>query len=179
MPSKETLRISFLNIRRSLSMERREEAKKNLLPFFKTRLASFQKVLSFASTKEEIDLWPLNEWLLKEGKLLFTKIEGKKLLVFCVKDLSCDLSLNPSFPILEPNEKLCSSIELSPSDCILVPGVAFDKNRYRLGYGQGFYDRLLKKTSAYSIGVGFKEQLSSSPLPIKKHDQKLDEIALF
>lgn len=53
--------------------------------------------------------------------------------------------------------------EIAPEqlDCIMVPGVAFDRNGGRLGNGAGYYDRLLKKvrSDAVLIGVGFEAQL--------------------
>ncbi len=64
-------------------------------------------------------------------------------------------------------------------DVILVPVVAFDKNLNRLGYGGGFYDRLIKKLSTkkkiIKIGLAFSSQ-KINIVPINKYDQKLDYI---
>jgi 5-formyltetrahydrofolate cyclo-ligase len=58
---------------------------------------------------------------------------------------------------------------------ILVPGVAFDRQGNRLGYGKGFYDRVLCGAggSSISVGVCFELQLVES-LPVEDHDQCLD-----
>jgi 5-formyltetrahydrofolate cyclo-ligase len=57
-----------------------------------------------------------------------------------------------------------------------VPGVAFDKNGYRLGYGKGFYDRFLAEKKTVAVGLGYSFQLISS-LPLGSHDKSLDAIA--
>ena len=64
-------------------------------------------------------------------------------------------------------------------DIILVPLVAFDKNLNRLGYGGGYYDRLIKKLSKkkkiIKIGLALSIQ-KIDKVPINVHDQKLDYI---
>ena len=64
-------------------------------------------------------------------------------------------------------------------DVLLIPLVAFDKNLNRLGYGGGFYDRLIKKLSKkkniIKIGLAFSIQ-EVDKVPIKMYDQKLDYI---
>ena len=64
-------------------------------------------------------------------------------------------------------------------DVILVPLVAFDKNLNRLGYGGGYYDRLIKKLSEkkkiIKIGLALSIQ-KIDKVPIDLHDQKLDYI---
>ena len=60
----------------------------------------------------------------------------------------------------------------------LVPGIGFDLQGHRLGYGKGFYDKLLKDTLFLKWGLGFHEQLVEK-LPIETHDVKLDAVYLF
>jgi 5-formyltetrahydrofolate cyclo-ligase len=58
-------------------------------------------------------------------------------------------------------------------DLIIVPGVAFDRQGFRLGYGGGYYDRFLVRASrAVRIGVAYPEQLVETVWP-EGHDQKL------
>jgi 5-formyltetrahydrofolate cyclo-ligase len=63
-------------------------------------------------------------------------------------------------------------------DLVVVPGVAFDLQGHRLGYGRGFYDRRLveKPTETVSVGLCFNLQLCEL-LPVEPHDQTLDFIA--
>ena len=65
-------------------------------------------------------------------------------------------------------------------DVILVPILAFDENKYRLGYGKGFYDRYLNKylkrfKNILTVGVAFSFQ-KYNKLPINQNDVKLDFI---
>ncbi len=65
-------------------------------------------------------------------------------------------------------------------DLVLVPLLAFDKNKNRLGYGKGFYDRYLKKylkknKKILTVGIAFSFQEYKN-LPVNKNDYKLDYI---
>ena len=64
-------------------------------------------------------------------------------------------------------------------DILLIPLVAFDKKLNRLGYGAGFYDRLIqslkKRKNIITIGLAFDFQ-EVYFIPVSKYDQKLDYI---
>tara|TARA_A100001015_G_scaffold93417_1_gene103872 strand:+ start:34 stop:585 length:552 start_codon:yes stop_codon:yes gene_type:complete len=65
-------------------------------------------------------------------------------------------------------------------DIIIVPLLAFDKDKYRLGYGKGYYDRYLNKyikqyEDTITVGVAFSFQ-KHNKLPINKNDVKMDFI---
>ncbi len=79
------------------------------------------------------------------------------------------------FGILEPDKKN----KKGKPQAILVPLVAYDKNKNRLGYGRGFYDRFLNQTSnqknVISIGIAFSFQ-QAKKIPCEQHDKKLDYI---
>jgi 5-formyltetrahydrofolate cyclo-ligase len=64
-------------------------------------------------------------------------------------------------------------------DVLIVPLVGFDKNKYRLGYGGGYYDRYIKKTLKFkkilTVGFAFSFQ-EITKVPINEFDQKLDII---
>ena len=64
-------------------------------------------------------------------------------------------------------------------DLILVPLVGFDKNKLRLGYGGGYYDRYIEKVGKLkkikTVGLSFSFQ-EIEKLPVNKFDKKLDFI---
>jgi len=78
------------------------------------------------------------------------------------------------YGIPEPNSK-----KLIYPDIILVPLVAFDKNLNRLGYGAGYYDRIIEKLSKkkkiLKIGLALSVQKINN-VPVTKYDKKLDYI---
>lgn len=66
-------------------------------------------------------------------------------------------------------------VEVERIDLFLVPGLAFSKRLDRLGYGAGYYDRYLKQSTAYKIGVCYDFQLKEE-LPSEDHDVLMDEV---
>ena len=62
-------------------------------------------------------------------------------------------------------------------DVLIVPLVGFDRNKFRLGYGGGFYDRYIEKVSklkkTLNIGIAHSCQ-KVSKVPLNKYDKKLD-----
>ncbi|HNX98795.1 MAG TPA: 5-formyltetrahydrofolate cyclo-ligase, partial [Candidatus Aminicenantes bacterium] len=56
------------------------------------------------------------------------------------------------------------------------PGVAFDLQKNRLGYGGGFYDRFLAETPALKVALAFGMQLVSG-IPTAIHDVRMDLLA--
>jgi len=60
---------------------------------------------------------------------------------------------------------------LPPVQLLLVPGLAFDGQGHRIGYGRGFYDALLAQLpeEVLTVGVGFEAQMDL-PVPVEPHD---------
>lgn len=86
------------------------------------------------------------------------------------------------FGILEPDPAACpalSGADLHP-DIVITPGVGFDRHGGRLGYGAGYYDRILKGPefdNAHLIGVAYAFQLVDSVYP-DPWDHRLDAVAI-
>jgi len=59
---------------------------------------------------------------------------------------------------------------------VIVPGLAFGKDCYRLGRGRGFYDRWLTELAGHKIGVGYDHQLIET-VPREEHDVQLGGVA--
>jgi glycosyltransferase involved in cell wall biosynthesis len=78
---------------------------------------------------------------------------------------------------MEPVPELCKHAEIPDIDLAIVPGVCFDKNLKRLGYGGGFYDKLLPllNNNVKKIALCFEMQMLPE-IPISNYDIKVDEI---
>lgn len=72
--------------------------------------------------------------------------------------------------IREPAERI--PLVIWDVDAFIVPGLLFDKQGGRLGYGAGYYDKILSKArkNAIKIGVCYDWQLTETPLPQEAHD---------
>jgi 5-formyltetrahydrofolate cyclo-ligase len=173
---KQILRVRAKEVLKAMSAKRKETSSHHAVLELQERLLQFRHVLSFTSFGNEINLWPLNSSLAKQKKLCLPHDSFK---LFLVESLS-HLHPGPK-PNLEPNPSICQEIAFQQIDCILTPALLFDKRGFRLGFGGGFYDKLLKERSknALILGVGYKEQLCEELLPDEAHDIPVDELLLF
>ena len=175
---KKTLRKSLIQTRISLA-ETEWKLKSDRLCHHLKAASIFQQaqtILAYFSFRQEPDLSPLfNSEDNSNKQWGFPRCVGKSLAWH---------SWQPGEP-LETGafgipEPLANAPILSPEmvDLILVPAVACDFRGYRLGYGGGFYDRLLnhpKWSQKPTIGIVF-EFARLPELPIDPWDKPLDEI---
>ena len=69
----------------------------------------------------------------------------------------------------------CEKFDDCKNSVCIVPGIAFDKKGYRLGYGKGYYDRFLEHFDGISVGLCFNEMLEED-LPADSFDKRADYI---
>lgn len=90
---------------------------------------------------------------------------------------TCEADLAPGpFSLLEPDSDRCPSVTTCSPDLALIPGLCFDRRGYRLGFGGGYYDRLLASGSMgrpLLIGVCHSFQLVDK-LPVQPWDMPVD-----
>jgi 5-formyltetrahydrofolate cyclo-ligase len=138
------------------------------------QLRSARTILFIAPLADELDVWPLLEKFLAAGKtcaLPYFDSATQSYSARRVQNLAADIAIG-KFGVREPASS-CPEIPPEKFDLILVPGMAFDWNGNRLGRGQGFYDRLLAKTSGVKCGVGYDFQLIGK-IPAEPHDAKVN-----
>lgn len=171
MSPKSQLRLAWKKRLSEVSMERRDEAAKALANY----LFPQGVIASFASFQNEINTNLLNRRLAREKRLALPCVEGEALTFYIVYNLETELSLR-SMGILEPVQSLCKKAE--HIDIVLVPGLAFDSQYHRLGYGKGYYDRWLAQHQVFSIGIGYREQ-KAERVPVDSHDVELNQLLLL
>jgi 5-formyltetrahydrofolate cyclo-ligase len=141
-----------------------------------------EKLKSFLNAKTVLLYWSMddevythdfvNRWY-QEKCLLLPCVDGDDLLLrqYTGPD---SMQPGPQFGIPEPVGPVFEALE--QVQMIVVPGVAFDHNKNRMGRGRGFYDRLLKSTpNAVKVGVAFSFQLFDT-IPTEPFDVPMDEV---
>jgi len=136
-------------------------------------------VLAYLPVHNEVDLQELFFCLWRQKKRVLVpvclpELQGEMQAALLLPEDLLDLRVN-WFGILEPN--LPHFVLPSEIDLVLVPGVAFDRQKGRLGYGGGFYDRFLPKLSldCLKVGVGFALQVVEN-LPLDAADCLMDAV---
>lgn len=79
------------------------------------------------------------------------------------------------YGLLEPIEKQTKEVPKQNIDLLIVPGLAFTRDGYRLGFGGGYYDRFLQDYHGKALSLAFNLQLVSE-LPIEQHDIPIKRI---
>jgi 5-formyltetrahydrofolate cyclo-ligase len=169
--TKTKLRKSLLNTRKSLSAQewtQKSEILCNHLhnsPLF----TQAKTILAYFSFRQEPDLSPLFTTPKKWG---FPRCVGKELSWHVWQP--GDALHTGAYGILEPLPD-APKIDRSEVDLILVPAVSCDVRGYRLGYGGGYYDRMLSLAeweSKIAIGTIFEFALLAQ-LPVDSWDKPL------
>jgi len=126
------------------------------------------------STKKIIDV------CLNSGKTVCLPVcmKNDNLEAYQIKNYHEELIKNKNYKILEPDIGKCQKVDVNTLDVVLVPGVAFDKNKHRLGHGKGFYDRFLCRLSSNTviIGVCYDWQITKNDLPIDDNDKPVNVV---
>jgi 5-formyltetrahydrofolate cyclo-ligase len=184
---KKSLRSSLIQCRDDIKDESRRlkdaAIRKRLFSFDGFRRA--ETVLFYASFRSEVDtLKSIGKTLRTKKRVALPVVDTthKQLKLYEVKDLS---ELSPGFMgIPEPVASRSRAIKLNEIDIEIIPGIGFDPEGNRIGYGSGYYDKLLshrsmrhaKKEGHFTtIALAFEEQVVER-VPSEPHDIRVDMI---
>ena len=119
----------------------------------------------FYPLKDEIDLLELLD---EEKNFFLPRMTGLNLNV-------CPYKKGDKLEVKQFGVKEPKTHPVAPKliDLIIVPALMIDSKNYRLGYGKGFYDRLITKTNAKTV-VGLPKELFIEELPTEAHDKAVD-----
>lgn len=134
-----------------------------------------QRVFIYVSYNSEVDTIPLIKYSLEKGKrVCVPRVLDKEGNMESLYIDSLGELREGMYGILEPvSTKKASPIDI---ELVITPGLAFDKEGGRIGYGKGYYDRYLKlSNNAIKMGVCYDFQVVPS-LPTTKEDIKMDMI---
>ena len=149
-------------------------------------------VMLFANLPDEIGTFSLIDKCIAMGKKVYLPVINGDDMTACeftgeyrvgrydIKEpVVKQLVVNDSVP--EPVDVLMTGGNNGPEhfDFILVPGVAFSPNGYRLGRGKGYYDKFLSKYSnPFTVGVCFREQFYLD-IPTEPHDIPMQRVLVI
>lgn len=177
--NKESLRKHVLRLRSEFDENYINDVSKNIFEKIKTMdiYKQSKTVMIYVSFEDEVNTHKFISEMIKEGKKVVTPVCN-------YKDRTLTLAQTTKFPdgfqrtkfgILEIPRKEAIPVDLKEIDMIITPGVAFTKIGKRLGYGAGFYDRLLlnKRKDTPTVCPVFKEFIFDD-LPTDDHDVEVD-----
>lgn len=160
---KQDIRKQLLDKLLSLTQEELKRGSANVirilsqLPIYKNA----HVIMAYFPLKGEVDtLEMVRKELEKRFCFPVMDLEKKDLKAFEVKNLDSDFVRGP-YGIKQPYTKMTREVNINDIDIVIVPGLAFDYQRNRLGRGGGFYDRFLKKLSppTKKVGIAFDFQI--------------------
>ncbi|MDZ4655122.1 MAG: 5-formyltetrahydrofolate cyclo-ligase [Coriobacteriia bacterium] len=174
--AKSELRLKARAARRVLSPEQRADASSKIAVAILSlpELRDVRTVLSYSAKSEELDIGLAIEGLRERGvRVVLPRIIGPGKMELHWHDAADELGVG-EFGLREP---LCTApaAPLAAIDAILTPGVAYDHQGRRLGFGGGYYDSLFIEvdSSVIRIGIAYEEQMFAE-LPRDEHDQPVD-----
>ena len=124
----------------------------------------------------EVDTWQIIRKGWEEGKKMVIPkcIPASKEMMF--RSISSFNQLESVyFGLFEPMEEETEAITRDAIDTLIVPGLAYDREGYRIGFGGGYYDRFLMDLKAKTISLAFQKQIESS-LPRETYDIPVGKI---
>ena len=169
---KNQLKESILEKRNSLTKEeiigKSRKIQDNL--FNLEQYKKLKTIMFFVSFNSEVNTHEMIKNALGNKTTVVPKVEQHEIEPSVIIDFD---NLMPSkLGILEPIEAM--KIAYKHIDLVLVPGIAFDMEGHRIGYGYGYYDKFLKKVpKAVKIGLCFDFQVVDK-VPREEHDVPVD-----
>ncbi len=163
---RETLLLKRRNFQDKLVAD--QKISETVLEFLK----DYRKIGIFVSRGEEIDTHRIIKELLNDSKEVYTsRFDKDEMKFYPILDFA-DLTLGP-LDILWPLETI--PVLKDDLEVMIIPMLAYDKFKHRLGYGKGYYDKYLSDFKGIKVGLAYSFQYVDK-LPSEDHDIALDLI---
>lgn len=134
-------------------------------------ILSSKTLLIYISINSEVDTIKIINYFLNTKNIAVPKIIDNDMFFCYVTNLN-ELT-SGKYNIPEPtNENIVTDFD---NAICIVPGICYDKENYRIGYGKGYYDRFLSKNKIKTIGLCYKECMIEK-IDNDKCDYKIDEV---
>ena len=172
---KEKLRKEILSERNKLSPDEVDRLSTIIVNRFMS-LDVYEKaksIMLYLDFRNEVRTGPLIRQMLHDKKQVLIPVTNPSdysLIVSELKDPQKDL-FQGKFGLMEPNENTLRPVDPETIDVVLVPGLVFDNNGYRIGFGAGYYDRFLPNLDPHVplISLAYELQVVDA-VPKESHD---------
>jgi 5-formyltetrahydrofolate cyclo-ligase len=138
-----------------------------------------KNLMVFLSFDNEVYTFDLIDKAMDMGKKVivpYTVKDTYEIIPTLLKNIEEDLEVS-SYGYLEPKKDKITAVQEEDIDLTIVPGLAFDKNMNRIGFGKGYYDRYLAKTrkDSKNMAIAYEYQVLEE-IPYDDYDEKMDYI---
>ena len=142
-------------------------------------LESAKTVSTYMSTGSEVRTGAILAWCLDQGKRVIIPVTDRANRRLIFSEITApDRELEPgTFGILEPKPEFLRPVPLEEAQVVLVPGIAWNLQGYRIGYGGGYYDRTINSIRSHvlTIGLAYEFQIINE-IPTTRYDRAVHKI---
>lgn len=183
---KNAIRKRMLEWRSGLDESEWRERSESICERLRTEFVrDHQSIMVFATKDREVNLLPLLETLPEDATVCLpaTDPTNGELEIYTVdvpdhlrqslaNERPAKSLVRGAHDIIEPCPETNAPFDPAELDLVVVPGLAFDGEGNRIGYGEGYYDKFLAglDDTITTVGICFDEQLTAEPLPVDDHD---------
>lgn len=169
-------RSKHKKIRSNFSQEKKAELDKSITENFLSNQAykDADTIFVFISKDIEVDTSEIVKQAFADGKKVAAprcNTEDKLMDYYYIS--SYDDLVKGSYDLMEPDINKCEKVTDLTSGVCMVPGLVYDREGYRLGFGKGYYDRFLINFSGVTIGVCYSRCVEQE-LPRGFYDKPID-----
>jgi len=175
---KHDLRNQFQRKRKEFSLNKKKKTfdkqiidKLEKLPEFKNA----KSIFLYCSKKDEIQTFSIIKEYINKKDIILAKTNAKNhsMQLYHVENLQHLKKGN--FNLTEPDTSKCKKAKYNEIDLAVIPGIVFDRTGHRIGFGKGYYDKLLKQIETLKIGLCYEFQLIEG-IPALSHDVQVEKI---
>jgi 5-formyltetrahydrofolate cyclo-ligase len=142
-------------------------------------LENAKTISMYLNKGSEVRTKEILAWCIARGKRVIIPVTDRanRRLVFSeLKAPERELQVG-TFGILEPKPEFLRSVPLEEAQVVLVPGIAWDLQGYRIGYGGGYYDRTINSLRNYVFMIGLAYELQIiNEIPTTRYDRPVHRI---
>ena len=135
-----------------------------------------RSVLFYVSKGCEVDTHAMIKKAMRMRKKVVVPVTNTKRKTLLLSELRDFSDLAPgAYGILEPGKGKIKKVPARSLELALIPGVAFDERGARVGFGGGYFDKLLKKVRAPIVALAFDFQVVEE-IACESHDARVHKI---